>query len=125
MAGPLFVAVDAGTTGARACAVDLDGRLVREERRAYDTRVPRPGWAEQDAHDWRNRALEALDALTAAVGADRIAGIGLTGQCPTVAPVDAAGEPVGPGMLYRDNRAVAEARAMRERVGEAAMHSRT
>src|SRR5437764_101628 len=65
MAGPLFVAVDAGTTGARACAVDLDGRLVREERRAYDTRVPRPGWAEQDAHDWRNRAPEARDLLAA------------------------------------------------------------
>jgi len=29
----VFVAIDAGTTGARACAVTLDGRVVGEVRR--------------------------------------------------------------------------------------------
>ena len=58
-------------------------------------------------------------------GGDRIAAIGLTGQCPTVAPFDAAGEPVGPGMMYRDNRASAEATLMRDRIGESVMHART
>jgi sugar (pentulose or hexulose) kinase len=120
----VLVAVDAGTTGARACAVDLDGRLLHEERRPYATHVPRPGWAEQDARDWREMALESLAALVATL--DRpIEAIGLTGQCPTIVGLDARGEPVGPGLLYRDNRATAEAARMRDAIGIEAMHRRT
>jgi xylulokinase len=125
-AAPLLVAVDVGTTGARAAAVDLDGRVVAEVRRPYRTRVPRPGWAEQDPRDWEARAVEALAGLARRLRRrGPVAGIGLTGQCPTIAPFDGRGRPVGPGMLYRDNRAVAEAAAMRERVGAEELHRRT
>jgi xylulokinase len=123
----VFVAVDVGTTGARASAVGLDGQLRCETRRPYATSIPRPGWAEQDPRDWREAALDAVTELVATpgLGADRIAAIGLTGQCPTIAPVDAARKPVGPGLLYRDNRATGEAMEMRRRWGDAAMHERT
>jgi sugar (pentulose or hexulose) kinase len=123
---PLAAAVDVGTTGARAAAFGLDGRLVAEVRQRYRTLVPRPGWAEQDARDWADGAITVLGRL-----ADRVAGrgvisaIGLTGQCPTVVPVDTAGRPVAPGMLYRDNRAVAEAADMRSVIGAAEFHRRT
>ena len=45
--------------------------------------------------------------------------IGLTGQCPSVVLVDGRGEPVTAGLIYRDNRAAAEATALRERFGDA------
>jgi sugar (pentulose or hexulose) kinase len=123
--GPLFVAVDVGTTGARASAVDLDGSLIGEARRAYDTATPQPGWAQQDPRDWRRCSLDALEELSAAIAARPVAAIGLTGQCPTVAPVDARREPVGPGLLYRDNRAGPQAAEMRRRVGDQRLHERT
>jgi xylulokinase len=124
--GAVFVAIDAGTTGARACAVSLDGRVVHEVRRPYPLSAPRPGWAEQDPVDWRERALESVAELARARGPGaRLEGVGLPGQCPTVAPVGAGGEPVGPGMLYRDNRATAEAAQMRAWIGEEEMHART
>jgi len=124
--GPLLVAVDVGTTGARAAAIDLSGAVVAEVRRPYRTRTPRAGWAEQDADDWAEHAVSALAVLARDLGRpQRVAGIGLTGQCPTVVPVGGDGRPVGPGMLYRDNRAVAEAREMRDLVGVEAMHART
>ena len=123
---PLLVAVDVGTTGARAAAIDLSGRLIAETRRPYRTRGPQPGWAEQDAADWEANAVSALAGLARRLPQpERVAAIGLTGQCPTVAPIGADGRPVGPGMLYRDNRAVAEAAEMRDRVGVEAMHART
>jgi len=123
---PLAVAVDVGTTGARAAAFSLDGRLVAEVRQRYRTRIPRPGWAEQDAGDWADGAITVLGRLAGRVaGRGVISAIGLTGQCPTVVPVDGAGRPVGPGMLYRDNRAVAEAADMRSQVGAAEFHRRT
>ncbi|HWE10850.1 MAG TPA: FGGY family carbohydrate kinase [Solirubrobacteraceae bacterium] len=128
MAGDaLFVAIDVGTTGARACAVDLDGQLRGESRRPFATSTPRPGWAEQDPRGWRDAALAALADLAVAPGVagNEVRAVGLTGQCPTIAPFDAARKPVGPGLLYRDNRATAEAVAMRRRIGDEAMHART
>jgi xylulokinase len=123
---PLLVAVDVGTTGARAAAIDLRGAVVAEARRPYRTRAPHPGWAEQDAGDWEEHAVAALAALTRSLDRPgRIAGVGLTGQCPTVAPIAVDGRAAGPGMLYRDNRAAAEAAEMRESVGIEAMHART
>jgi sugar (pentulose or hexulose) kinase len=125
-AEPLLVAVDVGTTGARAAAIDLRGAVVAEARRPYRVRTPRPGWAEQDADDWAEHAVAALAALAATLERPgRVAAIGLTGQSPTVVAVDADGRPVAPGMLYRDNRAVAEAAEMRAAVGVEAMHART
>ncbi len=123
---PLVAAVNAGTTGARAMAYDLDGRLVAEVRRPYQTSSPRPGWAEQDARDWAEGAVAALRGLAARTRrAGQIRAIGLTGQCPTMVVTDSRGRPLRAGMMYRDNRAVAEARQMRDRVGDRAMHERT
>ncbi|HTX63747.1 MAG TPA: FGGY family carbohydrate kinase [Acidimicrobiales bacterium] len=119
--GPLFAAVDAGTTGARAVVCGLDGIRLSEKRRRYATVTARPGWAEQDARAWASCALEALGALPATLRA-RIAAIGLTGQSPSVVAVDASGAPVAPGMIYRDNRAVEEAAELRSLVGAARIH---
>lgn len=122
----VLIAIDVGTGGARAIAVDLDGRVIAEVRRSYPTREPLPGWAEQNPDHWSDRAAQALTALGRRLGRrHRPVAIGLTGQCPTVAPIDGLGRPVGPGLLYRDNRAVDEAREMRERIGAEALHRRT
>lgn len=121
-----LVAVDVGTSGARAVAFDLDGERLLEIRRPYPTHAPRPGWAEQSASDWRSASLAALAELAHEMGPrPRIRGIGLTGQCPSVVLLDDRGRPTGPGLIYRDNRAVAEALAIRERFGDEAIHERT
>jgi hypothetical protein len=92
--GSLLAAVDVGTTGARAAAIDLSGTLVAEARRPYRTRAPQTGWAEQDAAEWGEHAVAALAALSARLPhPERVAGIGLTGQCPTVVPIGADGRP--------------------------------
>ena len=122
----VLVAIDVGTSGARAAAFDLDGRRRLEVRRSYPTHSPHPGWAEQDPRQWRRATLAALGALVAELGARRrVHAIGLTGQCPSVMLVDGRGRPVGPGLIYRDNRATAEASALRRRFGDRQLHRRT
>ena len=121
----VLVAIDVGTSGARAAALDLDGRRLLEVRRPYPTHSPAPGWAEQDGEAWRAGALGALADLAGRLGGSRVRAISLTGQCPSIVPVDAGGRPVGPGLIYRDNRATAEAALFRERYGDAAIHART
>ncbi len=122
----VLVAVDVGTSGARAAAFDLAGRPAGEVRRSFPTAIPRDEWAEQDAAAWRRAALSALGALIRELGPARpVLGIGLTGQCPSVVPVDSNFEPLRPGLIYRDNRAAAEAQALRDQFGAAALHART
>jgi xylulokinase len=122
----VLVAVDVGTSGARAAAFDLDGRRRLEIRRSYPTTSPRPGWAEQDPRRWRSAALAALRDLVTALGRRRrVQAIGLTGQCPSVVLVDAGHRPVSAGLIYRDNRATAEAARIRALIGEDELHRRT
>jgi xylulokinase len=122
----VLVAVDVGTSGARAAAFDLDGVRRLEVRRFYPTRTPHHGWAEQEPRTWWTAARDALAELVATLGTRRrIHAIGLTGQCPSVCIVDPAGRPIRPGLIYRDNRATTEALAIRERFGDAWIHART
>ena len=121
-----LVAVDVGTSGARATAFSIEGEHLLEVRRSYATTSPAPGWAEQDPRRWRSAAIGALAGLVSQLGSRRrVVAIGLTGQCPSVCLVDARGEPIGPGLIYRDNRATAEAAAIRERLGDETVHART
>jgi xylulokinase len=122
----VLIAVDVGTSGARAAAFDLAGRPAGEVRRPFPTVIPRDQWAEQDAASWRRAALSALGALIRQLGSARaVLGIGLTGQCPSVVPIDRRGEPLRPGIIYRDNRATAQAQALRDQFGDADLHART
>jgi len=122
----VLVAIDVGTSGARAVAFDNDGGRLLEVRRAYPTRAPRQGWAEQSAEDWRSASLASLGELVRRLASgSRVLAISLTGQCPSVVLVDARGRAVGPGLTYRDNRATAEAEEIRAQFGAAVMHART
>lgn len=121
-----LVSIDVGTSGARATAYDTAGVLLLEVRRPYVTNTPRDGWAEQDAANWRSSSLSALGALIKQLGERHtIHAIGLTGQCPSVVPLDAHGQPLRPGLIYRDNRAVAEAAALNAAFGAKELHALT
>ncbi|HJZ02571.1 MAG TPA: FGGY family carbohydrate kinase, partial [Streptosporangiaceae bacterium] len=104
----VLVAVDVGTSGARASAFTTDGTELAQVRRSYPTALPGEGRAEQDARRWQTAALSALTSLVKDLNKE-IAAIGLTGQCPSVVPLDHKNQPLRPSIIYRDNRATAEA----------------
>lgn len=124
--GEALVAIDVGTSGARASAFDLTGTPLAEVRRSYPTSLPAEGWAEQDGRRWPAAALGALGALVQTLGdGARVRAIAVTGQCPSVVPLDDRDRPLRPGIIYRDNRATAEAASIRETFGEEALHALT
>ncbi|MGO8959425.1 MAG: xylulokinase [Streptosporangiaceae bacterium] len=121
-----LIAIDVGTSGARACAFADSGAPLDEVRRSYPTALPAEGWAEQDASRWQSAALSALGALARSLGSRcRIRAIAVTGQCPSVVPLDHRDKPLRPGLIYRDNRATAEAAWLRDRFGAAELHALT
>jgi xylulokinase len=123
----IVLALDVGTGGARVSAYDTRGALVASGAATYPSYYDQPAWAEQDAELWWSAARVALtQAVTSLSPGMRVRVIGLTGQSPTVVPVDGAGAPLRRGLSYQDNRATEEAAAWSAHAGGRAMvHQRT
>ncbi len=118
----LLVGIDVGTQSSKGVLLRADGSLVAEARDEHGMDVPRPGWAEQDADAvWWADVCSIARRLAAAVPAgDRIAGIGVSAIGPTVLPLDDAGRPLRPAILYGvDTRATAQIAALEARHGAA------
>lgn len=119
----LLLGIDVGTTSTKAVLFDADGALLAQASREYATRYPHPNWAEQDPDDWWRAACEILPQVIAAAGAhpSAIAGIGVSGQAPSVVPIGRDGAPLRPALLWLDRRSEDQCAWLRERVGAEAI----
>lgn len=108
MRDPLFISLDIGTGSVRAHALDCDGRPLAAAARPVQVRVDGAGRAEVDADHLWSLCLEVLPEAVGAVDARRIAGLGVASALGYFL-LGRAGIPLGPGMLWMDRRAHAEA----------------
>ena len=108
----LVVGVDMATAAVRAVAAGGDGRIhARAQAPLPAPSTPRPGWSEQDATTWWPAATKALRLLTDRLGraAGSVVAISICATSGTVVLTDAGGQPLGPALMYNDQRAVGEA----------------
>jgi xylulokinase len=110
---PRLIGLDVGTSSAKGIAIDATGTVLAEAERAYPLSTPRPGWAEQDPEDWWRAASAVLDEL----GADRAAGIGLSGQMHGLVLLGADDRPLRPAILWNDGRSQPQCDAIEARLG--------
>lgn len=128
MTKPAYIlAHDLGTTGNKANLFDADGQAVRSAFAGYATRYPRAGWAEQDPADWWRAVVETTRALLAEPGIapQEIAAVSFSAQMMAGLPVDAAGQPLRPAIIWADQRATREADLLREACGAEQLYRRT
>ena len=105
MTEPWILAVDLGTGGPKTGAVSLDGELLAVAHREVETTYSDGGGAVQDPAAWWQGIREGVtEVLASGVSRDGLIGLGLTGQWGSTVAVDAAGEPVGPCLLWADTR---------------------
>jgi len=98
------VAIDAGTTGVRAFAVDESGTPVGWAYREFPQHFPRPGWVEHDAGDIWDAVVATLGELAARLD-QPIATIGITDQRETVVVWDRrSGRPLHRAIVWQDRR---------------------
>ncbi len=113
----VVVAIDAGTTGVRAFAVDEQGQPAGWSYREFPQHFPRPGWVEHDADDIWEAVRTTLAELHQRLVADgqTIAGIGITDQRETVVVWDRrTGRPLSRAIVWQDRRTAARCDALRE-----------
>ncbi len=98
----VVVAIDAGTTGIRASAIDADGVITAYHYEEFTQHFPEPGWVEHDANEIWAVTLKVLDALP--IDAP-VAAIGITNQRETVVAWDrSTGEPLHRAIVWQDRR---------------------
>ena len=105
-AGPLFLGIDIGTSGTKCVIIDALGASVADATVEHPVSYPRPGWAEQDPeHWWASTVAGVRQACARSAGsAQRIEGIGLSGQMHGLVTLDARGAVVRPCILWNDSR---------------------
>jgi len=113
----VIVAIDAGTTGVRALAVDEAGRPRGWRYQEFPQHFPRPGWVEHDPEEiWAAVAATVGSLATALAGEGHaIAAVGITDQRETTVVWDrTTGRPLAPAIVWQDRRTAAACDALRQ-----------
>jgi glycerol kinase len=106
MTADLILAIDEGTSSARAIVYDGAWRPVASAGRRLTTSHPKPGWAEQDPDEILDAVVATVGEVLGAIGGpDRIAATGIANQGETVVAWDpTTGEALAPAVLWSCRR---------------------
>ncbi len=103
----VVVALDAGTTGVRAFAVDESGQPAGYRYREFTQHFPRPGWVEHDPSEIWQAVVATASELLAALD-QPVAAFGITDQRETVVVWDRrTGRPLHNALVWQDRRTAA------------------
>lgn len=122
------IALDEGTTSARALLFDEEARVRGVEQVPIQSSYPRDGWVEQDAEQiWQAQASALRRTVEKAqVPVADIAAIGITNQRETTIVWDRrTGEPVAPAIVWQCRRTAETCRSLAEAGHGPAVASRT
>jgi xylulokinase len=115
-----LIGIDVGTGGSRAVLIDTAGKIVASATVEHKPFVSlQTGWAEQDPVDWWRASATAIrSAITqAAIPAEDIKAVGLSGQMHGAVLLDAADEVLRSAIIWCDQRSGEQCRGLTESVG--------
>lgn len=100
------LAVDLGSSGAKVGLVSLTGAIARWTHAALETDYGPGGTATQDAERWWQIVVDSTRRCLAngPVSGAQVVAVCVTGQWASTVPVDAAGRPVGPCLMWSDTQ---------------------
>lgn len=126
---PLILAIDIGSSSARAVLYDRSGRAVNGvvAQEQYAMRSSSVGAAEDDPDAALERAARCVDALLSLAGplATQIGGVAVDTLVSNILAIDVTGQPLTRMISYADTRNGADADALRRNLDERAVHDRT
>ena len=117
-----LIGIDVGTGGSRAVLIDTAGKIVASATVEHKPFASiQTGWAEQDPRDWWRASAAAIrSAITnAAIPAQDIKAVGLSGQMHGAVLLDSNDEVLRPAIIWCDQRSADQCRRLTELVGGA------
>jgi xylulokinase len=117
-----LLGVDIGTYSSKGVLVKIDGSVVASHTVPHGMDNPKPGHFEHDAdkvwwHDFKEIVRYLLADTT--VDPNKILGVGTSAIGSCVLPIDDAGQPLRPGILYGiDTRASEEIAQLEDKLGK-------
>ncbi|MHB1576278.1 MAG: xylulokinase [Candidatus Dormibacteria bacterium] len=123
----LLLGVDAGTTSLKVGLFDHTGTELATAVEQYTLLTPAPDRAELDPElYWSSLAAGVSRTLQqAGARASEVAAMAVSSQGETLIPLASEGTPLGPAIVWLDNRAVAEARQLGERFERSTVYAVT
>ena len=124
----MLLGIDLGTSSLKAVLFDPEaGTILAQAKVAIEIEMPTPERAEADPEGLWQALVAVLAQLRASqpVAFAAIQGVGLSTIFPALVPMDEAGRPLTPALLYCDHRAQAQAQAFAEAFGVAELERRT
>ena len=98
------IGIDMGTSSIKALLLEDAACIRKEVTIEYQVAAPREDWKEIDPEVWYRAAVQAVRELLSGERADRVVGIGVTGQMHTTVFLDAEGRSIRPAILWNDGR---------------------
>ena len=123
----MVIALDLGTSSARATLYDLHGRAVpgRFHQVTYAPTLTHDGGVEHDPTVLLEAVATCLDAITRASRHDDIRAVGVTTFWHGLLGFDAARRPITPIFTWADSRSAPDAALLRGALDDATLHERT
>lgn len=107
MSKSFVMALDEGTSSARAILFDYSGNIVSSAQREFRQIYPKPGWVEHDGNEiWQVQLSVAREAIKrAGINPGELAAIGITNQRETCLIWDRkTGQPLHNALVWQDRR---------------------
>lgn len=112
-----LLGIDLGTSAVKAVVVDDSGRRLGFGAADIPIETPAPGWAEQRVEDWHTAAYRAVQRALADAGEGGVDGVGIAGQMHGTVLLDRGGRPIGPAIIWPDQRSASVLAWMIQRIG--------
>ncbi len=116
----VVVGIDVGLTGLKAVAFDLTGGQVASATAPSPQDLPKPRWVERDGHQFWDAVGSLCRDLNAQLNADghRVIGVGVSAHGDGGWLLDDNLDPVRPGILSLDSRAIGTAEELNRTKGD-------
>ena len=106
-----ILALDEGTSSAKACIFDKNGILIGQGHDTFHQFYPKPGWVEQDPNElWQAVAATSLMVIQkSGIDPAELLGVGVSAQMWNTLPINEKGRPLTPMLSWLDLRSIRQA----------------
>ena len=115
----LILTYDIGTTGNKCAVFNSLGQEVMASIVSYDTIFPKPGWSEQNPHDfWHSVVTGTKQLIEKGLNPKEVAVIGLSGHMNGCIPLDENGDVLYNNIIHSDSRTEEQCDFIRQRIDD-------